>query len=471
MKVTKRKVSFALILMLVVAGLVMAMLPAAALAVPGIVEVHWSEASFEGNDAFYGGAAVVAYEAGKTAKMEFRVWNDSAVDMNITGGSLVLDWATCAPAAPTAFPFVLKAGEYAVFRFECVVPAEVSGQTLHSYRAIVRYENDNGPVEVYGVAYENLGPGGAMTYNLAHSPIVKDSETIYYDDPTTHTVTALPRDGGYTVNDYTGEVRFDPTAPPATCTVRAAYKYMETVINGDGVKKVGYLANKPAVAGSEVVYLVDTVANTLTQQAAGAYTLDADTGKVTMAVAPTAWQRVQVYYRYYNVLTEEGANLAVYSADQAAAKTLSVQLENLQDNAPDAWVPFSTGGAQALSESNILAAQADTKYAAGDFAGAKVDYQAAIEKINAAYKANSDLSLGGETAVSKLLTSASPVVDAYAKKLDAEAKTAEGQASMYKNVGVFTILLGVATLLAGLGGILWAYSRLVAAKGPKQQQM
>ena len=41
---------------------------------------------------------------------------------------------------------------------------------------------------------------------------------------------------------------------------------------------------------------------------------------------------------------------------------------------------------------------------------------------------------------------------------------------MYKNLGVFYIMLGVATLLAGLGGILWAYSRLVAAKGPKQQR-
>ncbi len=73
-----------------------------------------------------------------------------------------------------------------------------------------------------------------------------------------------------------------------------------------------------------------------------------------------------------------------------------------------------------------------------------------------------------ENSLLGLLSSAEPVIDAFAAKLNAEAKQADGQASMYKNLGVFYIMLGVATLLAGIGGVLWAYSRLVAAKGPKQ---
>ena len=111
----KRKVSFGLILTLVVAGLILAMLPAAAVAAPGIVELNWSEAAFEGNDVFYGGVAVVAYKAGSTAKMEFRVRNDSAADLNIIGAQATFDWGTCSPTVPATFPFVLKAGDYAIF--------------------------------------------------------------------------------------------------------------------------------------------------------------------------------------------------------------------------------------------------------------------------------------------------------------------------------------------------------------------
>ncbi len=40
----KRKASFALIMMLVVVGLLVAMFPAATVAAPGIVEANWSEA-------------------------------------------------------------------------------------------------------------------------------------------------------------------------------------------------------------------------------------------------------------------------------------------------------------------------------------------------------------------------------------------------------------------------------------------
>jgi hypothetical protein len=110
--VTKRKASFALIMMLVVVGLLIAMIPSAAVAAPGIVEQNWTQAAFEGYDSFYG-ATVVAYTAGATAMFEFRVNNDGATDLKITGASMVFDWGTCAPVSPTTFPFVLPGNNYA----------------------------------------------------------------------------------------------------------------------------------------------------------------------------------------------------------------------------------------------------------------------------------------------------------------------------------------------------------------------
>jgi hypothetical protein len=458
--VTKRKVSFALILMLVVAGLIVAMLPAAAVAASGIVEVNWSEAAFEGNDAFYGGVAVVAYEAGSTAKLEFRVWNDSAVDIDVTGGNLTFDWGSCSPTSPTTFPFVLKAGDRAVFRFECVVPADATNQALHTYKAVVRYEGVNGPTVVNSVSYEDV-PGGGVTYTVLHGPIVPDSEVIYYEDTAANTVTTLALNSGYAINDYSGVITFS-VAP--TLNVRATYKYTEAVFAGNGVNKVGYLAHAPVVAGSEIVCLVDTLAETIATQASSAYIIDNDTGKITMATAPSAWQSVNVYYKYCGSFTNSGTNLAVYSADQADAQALAAQWTNMNAASvpPVFWLPLTTtAGAQPLSDSKVLAAQAATKYAAGDFAGAKADYQSAVDGLNTAYTANAALNTTAETGLASLLTNAGGAVDSYGAKLDAEA----GKAHL---IGVFYIMLGVALLIASLGSILWAYSLLVVARGPRQ---
>jgi len=136
----------------------------------------------------------------------------------------------------------------------------------------------------------------------------------------------------------------------------------------------------------------------------------------------------------------------------------------LNANAPAFWVPLSTGGATAASNAAVLAAGGNARYAAGDFAEAADLYDQAVTQLKQAYAANNTLSLTAETAIAGLASNAAPAIDAYGKKLNGEAAAAHGQASMYKNVGVFTILLGVATLLAGIGGILWAYSRLVEAR-------
>ncbi len=155
--------------------------------------------------------------------------------------------------------------------------------------------------------------------------------------------------------------------------------------------------------------------------------------------------------------------IAVYSADQADYTALAVQLGRHEQQYATDLVAVYHGGSQAKEASDVLKAQADTKYVEGDFAGAKTDYQAAIDKLNEANTANATLSTTTETGLMGLLSGADGVVNAYGDKL-------KGEASMDKNVGVFYIMLGVAMLLAGLARIMWAFSRLVDARGPAHHE-
>lgn len=479
----KRKIALTLLAVFIVTGLLVAILPGGVGAAPptGIVEVNWSEAAFEGTDAFHG-TGVVAYKAGSTAKLEFRVWNDSAADLNIRGGKVTFDWGTCTPVVPAAFPFVLKAGEYAIFRFECVVPADATNQTLHSYKVAVEYEGMGGPTAVSRTNWEEvddspLTPAGNDLNDLYPFP---GSVTLW---DVTATGPLVISGDKYAVDYTNGEITWLGTYTGPSGTLYASYDYIAMWTQGNGTNKVFRFqtdATKlPIVADSvKVCKRVDAPVSSITKVDTG-WTVDAEAGTVTFTDAPAAYEFVGVFYKYYSSFVQTGNNFAVYSADQADAQALSVQLDNLDANEPDAWLPTSTAGAQAKAESDVLAAQAATKYAAGDFAGAKADYQAAVDKLNAAYTATTGLNTTLENGVAGLLTGAGGVVDAYGAKLNAEAKhitdttkaeanKLNAEASFSKNLGVFMILFGVATLLAGIGGILWAYSRLVAARVPRQ---
>lgn len=468
---TKRKASFALIMMLVLVGLLVAMIPSAAVAAPGIVEQNWTQAAFEGYDSFYD-ATVAAYTAGSTAMFEFRVNNDGATDLKITGASMVFDWGTCAPVSPTAFPFVLPGNSYASFRFECVVPADATNQTLHTYRALVDYEGDNGPMKVNEVYWETV-PGGGVNYNLINHPIVPDSEVIYYDDTTTHTVSTLTLNAGYSLNDYTGAILFS-IAPPATATVRAKYKYGEDVIAGDGSTLVGYLNNVPVVAGSVVVCREDNTAQTMTVLTATTdYTVDPATGKLTMVATPAANQVISAYYQYYGQFTASGS-IAVVSADQATYTTLwrrYMETWNTYTLTLTAGTPMDlTGDAQAARM------KAEIEYREGHFADAAASMQTALDTLNSALGGEASFQGGLMTGVTNLVTGGAGVVDAYRAKLNAEAtnttettdaqvKKLKGEASKAANTGVFYIMLGVFALLVGIAAIIWALAQFVVARG------
>jgi hypothetical protein len=260
---------------------------------------------------------------------------------------------------------------------------------------------------------------------------------------------------------------------PGTVQVYADYRYgTQLATLPDGSNTVFYTADAPLVDGSLKVYLRNDI--TEKYDAATVSAVDLETGKFTLASAPTTSQTVVVSYEYWNrmgdpLLKATGNNFVVYSADQADATGLKQTYDNLNNNYPAYLFTPGTAAAKTREEARVAYAKANAEYKNGDFAAAKADYQAALTSLQGAVEADNTLNTGVEQTIVGMLSSADGVVDAYANKLNAEAKQANGQASMYKNVGVFTILLGVATLLAGLAGILWAYSRLVAARVQKTQ--
>jgi hypothetical protein len=359
-----------------------------------------------------------------------------------------------------------------------VVPADATNQTLHTYRAIVTYEGDNGPTKVNQVYWEDAGVGGGLAYTLDHSPIVPDSETIYYDDLTTHTVTTLGLNAGYTINDYTGAITLS-VAPPATAEVRVKYKYCEDVITGTGSTLVGYLDHVPVVAGSAVVLREDDTQQNVTVLAATTdYTLDPASGKLTMVVAPAANQVISAYYEYYGQFTS-GGSIAVVSADQATYTTLwrrYMETWNTYTLTLTAGTPMDlTGDAQAARM------KAEIEYREGNFAAAAASMQTALDTLNSALGGEASFQSGLMTGVTNMVTGGAGVVDAYGAKLNAEAtnitettdaqvKKLKGEASKAANTGVFYIMLGVFTLLVGIAAIIWALAQFVVARGPSHHE-
>jgi len=270
--VIKRKASFALVMLLVIVGLLVAMFPASTMAAPGIVEVNWSESAFEGYDSFYG-TDVVAYTAGATAKMEFRVRNDGTTDLTIRAAVATFDWGTCTPTVPATFPFVLKAGESAIFRFECAVPADATNQTLHNYKAEVHYEGMYGPTVVNRVTWE-----GAGDQNLDNDVAVPGSVVLW--DVTTTGSQVIPVDK-YSVSYLTGAITWVAPYTGPTGSLYAAYEYINSWTYGNGSNTVfrfaTVAANRPIVADSvKVVKRIDAPVSSVTKIDTG-WTVDPST--------------------------------------------------------------------------------------------------------------------------------------------------------------------------------------------------
>lgn len=445
-------------------------LPMAASAASGIQSTQWSGSVFNGTDPFYGGPAVSAFKAGATARLTALVKNEGAADATIKEAKIKFDWGGV--FAATSSPTQLKTGETGVFIFDFTVPdiAVATNTSKHSYQVIVGYQNQGtGYVRYYSASvFLGAGDGANKDFFTVNSPVMTGSVKVYWRDTTATPDTMTLKDPStYVLDARTGKITFG-TAPAAGTWVYADYQYCEDAGAGNGVNQVYYTDLAPVVDGSLKVYVGNSTTETFTE--ATGWTVDLETGKITLASAPTSFEEVYVTYQYWNRWPiVAGSDFVVYSADQADAMASSQNYNSMNTNYPAYLFTPGTAAAKAQEEASVLAAKAAAEYKDGDFANAKTDYAAAVTSLQAAVDSDSTLNTTAETALLGLLSRADSVVDAYAAKLNAEAKQANGEASMYKNVGVFTILLGVATLLAGLAGILWAYSRLVAARGPKQQ--
>jgi len=464
--VTKRKVSVALLACLSVVMVILMAVPIGASAAPptGVLSAQWSGAAFQGTDAFYGGTSVVAYKAGDNVSLTANVYNNEGVDITIREAEVKFDWGGVFPA--TTAPTQLRNGETGVFNFAFTLPGNdvATNGTLHSYQIIVGFQRQGTGYVNNFHAGELLGIGNGVNQNFfcGTTPVLSSSLKVSWVDPVAHTVT--PKDSStYTPDPLTGKITFG-TAPGAGIQVYADYTSFENAGTGNGVNVVFYTGFAPVVNNSLSVYIGNGITGTFT--VASGWTVDVETGKVTLASAPSAFETVCFAYENWVRMTPTaaamGSNFAVYSADQAGAMASAQQYNSINANYPAYLFAPGTAAAKAQEEASVSAAKAGAEYKDGDFADAKTDYDAAVASLQTAINSDSTLNTTAETALLGLLSRGDNVVDAYAAKLN-------GQATMSKNIGVFYIMLGVATLLAGIGGIIWAFSQVIHARGPRQQ--
>ncbi len=453
---TKSKVSVALLACLMVVMAVLMALPMVSTAAIVVTGVNWYGTTYVGTDTFYG-VSVNAFEAGTNAKVGFNIENTFAYDVNIKAVTVKFDWGG-EPYTATSSPATLAVGQGGTVLFDFTVPSTAGiNATVHGYELKVAYESADAPAIVTSAVVSATGTGVVnQVVNLVAGTVCAPNSIVVYVNGGLWT-------SGFSQNLYLNNVTFT-TAVTAGQDITIYYKYGELLFNGDGTLKAGYLNNFPA-ASIDAPFIRDDVAQQHNPVAADGYTVNLNTGRValTAAQAPHGWQDVYVSYTYYPTWTQTGTGIAVYSADQADAQALNVKLTDMNNNTPSTWLPFTTVGSQAKVESDVLRAQADAKYVAGDFAGAETDYQAAIDKLNEARTANATVSTTVETGLLGLLDGADEVVNAYSNKL-------KGEASMDKNVGVFYIMLGVAVILAGIATIIWAFAQFIVARGPSRHE-
>jgi hypothetical protein len=444
--------------------------PMAASAASGIQSTQWSGAVFMGTDDFYG-TGVVAFEAGSAAKLTALVKNEAAVDATIKEAKIKFDWGVTVTA--TSAPTQLKSGETGVFVFDFTVPETTvaTNTSVHNYQVIVGYQNqgtsyvkDYNPIVLFpalGHTRLGVGDGANKDFSTGSAPVLTSSLKVYLQNTTVSPNTvALQDPSSYAIDARAGKITFS-TAPAAGVWVYAEYTSFEWLGTGTGTNNVFYTASSPVVDGSLQVYIANDTAETFVQ--ATGWSFDTETGKITLASSPGAYESVYATYTYSSRwATVTGNDFVVYSADQADAIGLSVTYDSMNTNYPAYLFTPGTVAAKAAEEAEVSNEKADAEYENGDFAAAKTDYDAAVTGLQSAIDADATLNTPVETALMGLLSGADDAVNAFAHKMD-------GQASMAKNIGVFYIMLGVAVLLAGLAGLLWAYSRLVAAKGPRQQ--
>ena len=346
-----------------------------------INSVMWAAPVYQGYDAYYG-SNVVAVTAGSTANVTVQVSNDQDVEVTIREARITLDWgADVAGAGPAE----LQPGETGTFTFAVAVPPGASNTALHTYQVKVGYQRQG--VE-YTTSYRGGDPigngdGASLQFYASSDPILQSSLEVYWRDTIPNPdVTTLQDPSTYVVYPLTGRIIF-AVAPPVGTEVYADYQYFQAIGFGNGANTVFYTGSQPVVNGSLQVYVGNAGGGTFT--AAAGWTADYETGRITMASAPTSFEEVYATYEHWTRWpVSAGTNLAVYSSDQADAMDSAQQYSLMEATYPDSLFTGATAAAMARNEATLLAATAATEYASGDFAAASTHYAAALTAMQSA---------------------------------------------------------------------------------------
>jgi tetratricopeptide (TPR) repeat protein len=478
--VGKKMIAFVMVVGLVVMGLVAIVIPKAVQAdriYP--TDWEWSGAAFVGEDSFYDGVDVVAYQEGDTAHLTAEVRNylpggGTPGDATIQSAVVKFDWGE--EYAASNVPAEIGENEYATLDFEFTVPNVdvATNALLHSYEIIVTYQTQGVGFVENQVNWDLLwyGNGWQNSYSLEDRVV---SASIYRVDTnaTPATIYELVSTTDYTLDLYNGDLSLTDI-PIGGENIYASYVYMSELSGEtDGYNRNFLTDESPIVPDSERIF----IANTVTQVAPAEttdYTIDYETGKVTLGTAPQSYEQVWGTWEYYQDSTDWGyglgdSNFAVYTDGQADARQLRDLYNDMER--PRGLVSIvldvgaiSAGGSQAELEAEALATLGETEYDKGSFEAAADYYQQAIDKMNEAIAADTLMGTGTEEVLDGIGTGAGDWLDGQAAKGEAEADKLEAEAGFADMYGIFIIMAGAGIILVSAGFIVWGVSRLVAAR-------
>lgn len=486
-----------------------------AMAIPGTAsaDVHpnnweWIAPAYDGYDSYYGDY-VVEYVSGSTARLDVQIVNWPYYeygDAVLKSATLKTDWN--AEIAATSLPSELDYYEWATVSFQFTVPGTdvATNAWAHSWEIVFEWQTQGYTYERYYEPWEYLGFGNGFdtTFSLNDSPIVPDSEHLFLVNYAAETITPVSTTA-YDCDDATGDIVFD-TAPASGNYIYAQYTYTDYCGQGDGYNTIFWIDEAPIAPDSEIVLVYDEITGNVAQVAAADYTIDDDTGKIVLNTAPLPYQYVYASYESYGTsewyTTFGDENFVVLSADQGAARTLSIQYDQM-------WYYFDPDSVAARTYAAAAEAHSDSAWDAwwiGNFATAKTELQAAVASLqqakdaelayeqgqenrdiawDVAYLAEQEADTAWSQAQAALVQAEALIVPKEGSYLDAQtaslnAQTARindllaaeksklnGEASKAKGYGVFLIMGGVFLILVGLAVLLMAVSRFMAARKPQ----
>ena len=475
-----RRIVLALMMCLSIAGLVVLAVPKAASADAYPYSWQWTDTAYKGTDYFYG-SSVVAYTENTTAKLAVNVANYDYYqygDMTIKSATLKMDWGTdySATSLPSdAIPY----GKSATINFSFTVPSisTATNAVLHSYVIEIQYQTEGYSYVVNFEPWESVGSGDDSTtvfyldYPYYGYPMAPVSQTLYVVNSAAGTVTAVASDA-YDIDAYTGKVTFH-TAPASGTAVYAKYTYLEEAQTpdgypgqGDGLNKVFYTGESPVKPDSESIYLKDTITKKVTKVTD--YTFDDDTGKIVLGAAPAPYQYVYATYEVYGssswIQDFGGHNFAVYSAGQAASRTLYQQWGDLR-NVLDYNCAAAT---ELVAESDAAENAYEVALTAGNFTEANTQIQSAVTSLQAALaaqtafdKAAEDRDIAHEALDNAQQTADTAYTTALTANVPKEGALLDAEAGKADSYGTFFILIGVAGILVSVAALLWGVSKLM----------